>query len=390
MKTLSDFSFRNKTVLLRADLNSDVHKDRVLLSERIKESAKTINELRRKKAKIVVLAHQGRPGKSDFLSLRQHAKLLNRFTKIKFVNDVVGDKANKAIKNLKQGQAILLDNVRGIKDEFHPEKARKNKLVKALVPLINIYVNDAFSVCHRKQTSIVLFPRYLKSCAGRLLEKEVNALKKIKLKDCLYILGGAKPEDNIKLLKGNKVLACGLFGQLCLIARGKNLGEQNKYLKKTIKNYNSVIKKLRKRLRNVEMPVDFAVKQRGGRKELKVEEFPSNYEIFDIGEETQERYVEEIRKAKIIFMKGPAGYCADRKFCKGTFVILRAVADNKGFSLIGGGHLSDAIEISGVSRGKFGHVSLSGGALLRFVAGEKLVGLEVLKDLRGELGGEKI
>jgi phosphoglycerate kinase len=376
MKTLNSFNFKNKLVILRADLNSDVHNSKVLISERIRQSAITIKELKKKKARIVIIAHQSRPGKPDFLSLKQHAVLLNKFVKVKFVDDILGKKAEKAIEKLKPGKAVLLENIRMEKDEFKPGK-KNNKLLK-LAEKADIYVNDAFSVCHRKQASIILFPKYMKSCAGRLLEKEVTALKKIKIKNSLFVLGGAKPEENLHLLNGKKVLACGLFGQLCLISRGKSLGAQNKYLKGTIKDYNKLVRVLKKKQKNVLVPEDFAVKKNNKRRELQVEDFPSKYEIFDIGLNTQKKFVKEIKKAKAIFMKGPAGYCADRKFCKGTVKILKAVAKNKGFSLIGGGHLSDALENSRINKKKFGHISLSGGALLRVVAGEKLPGLEVL------------
>ena len=377
MKTLSNFNFKNKIVLLRADLNSDVKNKKIVPSERVKESAQTISELKKKKARIVVIAHQGRPGKRDFLSLKQHAKLLNQYTKIKFVPDTIGKKATSAIQNLKSGDAILLENLRFLKEEFHPGK---NKLVKFFLNFKDIiYINDAFSVSHRKQTSIVSFPKYMPHCAGRLLEKEITALKKIQVRKCLYILGGAKPEDNLILLKGNKILACGLFGQMCTIAKGKNLGEQNKYLKKEIKNYSSVLNKLKKELRNVQTPLDFAVKVQGKRKEILLEQFPSKYEIFDIGEKTQELFKKEIKKAKAIYMKGPAGSASEKQFAKGTFEILKAIAQNKGFSIIGGGHLSDAIEKSKIPKTKFNHISLSGGALLNYIAGKKLPGVEALK-----------
>jgi phosphoglycerate kinase len=107
--------------------------------------------------------------------------------------------------------------------------------------------------------------------------------------------------------------------------------------------------------------------------------FPNEHEIFDIGSLTQKKYLEEIKKAKAIYMKGPAGDCSKRIFSNGTFAILRAVAESKAFSVIGGGHLSDAIKASKVNVKKFGHISLSGGALLNYIAGEKLPGLEVLK-----------
>jgi len=378
MKILSNYNFKDKTVLLRADLNSDVVNGKVLMSERIKQSVETIKELKRKGAKVVIIAHQGRKGKKDFISLKGHARLLNKFVKIKFIKDVVGKKAEKEINGLEKGDVILLENIRFLDDEMKPEKNKKNKLF-GLVDLVDIYVNDAFSACHRKQTSIVLFPKYLPSFAGRLLEREVKALKKIKMKNVLYILAGAKPEDNIKLLKGNKVLAGGLFGQTCLNASGKALGAQDKYLKKEIRDYNGIKKKLKSKLKNVEMPSDFAVKMSGKRKEVRIEGFPNKYEIYDIGSKTIENYVKEIGKAKAIYMKGPAGDCSQKQFCKGTFALLKAISKNKGFSLIGGGHLSDAIEASKISKKKFGHLSLSGGALLRYVAGEKLVGLEALK-----------
>jgi len=372
MKTLSSLNFKNKTVLLRADLNSEVINKRLIPSERIKESAETIKELKKKKSKIVIIAHQGRPKQKDFISLKKHANELNKYTKVKFISEITTKKVEKEIKNLNPGEAILLENIRINKDEFHP---RKNKLVKFFLPLIDIYVNDAFSNSHRNHTSMVSFPKYLPHCAGRLFEKEIKALNKIKLKNTLFILGGAKPEDNIKLLKGNKVLSCGLFGQLCAITKGENLGAQNKFLKDKL----YITKKLRNKLKNVLTPIDFAVRVNNKRKELTIDEFPSKYEIYDIGEETIRNYKKIIKNAKSIYMKGPAGHCGYKPFCKGTKEILKEVAKSKAYTLLGGGQLTDAMRLLKIPKKKFNHVSLSGGALLRYVAGEKLPGLEALK-----------
>ncbi|MEK6758038.1 MAG: phosphoglycerate kinase, partial [Nanoarchaeota archaeon] len=186
MKTLTNLNLSGKTVLLRSDLNSDVVNGKVLMSERIRQSVETIKELKRKNAKVVIIAHQGRPGKNDFVSLNQHSKFLNKFTKVKFVDDIIGKKAIAEIQNLKSGEALLLENLRFLKDE-NEFNGKNNQLIKKLVPLADIYVNDAFSVCHRKQTSIIGFPKYLKSYAGRLLEKEVETLKKIKLTTIFFI-----------------------------------------------------------------------------------------------------------------------------------------------------------------------------------------------------------
>jgi len=192
----------------------------------------------------------------------------------------------------------------------------------------------------------------------------------------LYVLGGAKPADNMKLLGRGKVLSCGLFGQSCLVAGGKKFGAQDKYLRKTVKDFSSVILKLKRKMRNVAVPSDFAVKVKGRRVERVLDDFPCGEEIFDIGAETVVRYVKEIGRAECVFVKGPAGDAGDVKFAEGTVKLLRAVSRVKGFSLVGGGHLSDAIKKYKLKG--FDHVSLSGGALVAYLAGEKLPGLLAL------------
>ncbi|MDH3353143.1 MAG: phosphoglycerate kinase [Nanoarchaeota archaeon] len=405
LKTLKDLDVKGKVVLLRSDLNSDIVRGKVLKGERISESIKSINFLRKAGARVVILAHQGNPGKKDFLDLKQHAKLLGKF--VKFVDDVVGVKAVNSIKEMKDGDVILLDNVRTVDDEFKPKKWG-NVLKKRLLPLVDVYVNDAFSVSHREHTSIVGFAKVKEKGIGLLFEKEIRALENFggtrnsvpsKMgagapsssgRDCLFILGGSKPQDNIKLLGRGRAIVCGLFGQTCLAAKGFDFGYQNDFLRKTVLvkgGYDKFLKKLRNKLDNVEMPVDFAVdfsprddsgEPKGKRKEFKLEDFPMNYEIEDIGEESIKKFRRIIKGAKAVYMKGPAGWAEDKRFRKGTVEILKAVADCKGFSLVGGGQLSEAIMKSKIPKGKFGHISLSGGALLSFVAGEKLVGLKAL------------
>jgi len=233
ISTLDNFDFFNKEVLLRVDINSPIKNKKISSKKRIDSIIETVNELKRKKAKIILIAHQGNKGKSDFISLKQHAYIINKKTKIQFINDIIGNKARWAVNNLKNGEAILLENIRFLDDEFFPSK-KNNSIIKFFVPLIDVYINDAFSVCHRNQTSMVSFSRYVPSLAGRLLEKELRALEKINLKTALFVLGGAKLEENVDLVssKSNKILTAGLLAPFCHIALGKNLGLQNKILAK--------------------------------------------------------------------------------------------------------------------------------------------------------------
>lgn len=371
IKTLSDFDLKNKRVLLRLDLNTEVIKGKAQLSERMKAHQTTLSELKKKKAITVILAHQGRPGDEDFLPLNQHSKLI----KAKFVQDIIGEKAIKAIKSLKPGEVLLLDNIRNLKEEF--DGTENNLLVKTLSPLFDIYINDAFSVSHRAQTSVTGFPKVLPCAMGRVMEAEVKSLEKINLKDTLYILGGAKPKENIDILKISKnVLTCGVFGQLCTIAKGVNLGAQNKFLESKVKEFVTTLAPL---VKDIQTPLDFAVKVNNKRKDLPLNDFPSEYEIFDIGPKTQKLYVQKIKKAKSIFMKGVVGQTEDKKFQQGTKAILTAIASSKAFSVLGGGHTTQAIAKLKIPKSKFGYISLSGGALDEYVAGKKLPGLEVLR-----------
>jgi phosphoglycerate kinase len=372
--TLDKGNFKGKRVLLRSDLNSEVSNGKVVEGERIAQSAKTILELQKKGAKVVVLAHQGRPGDADFLSLEQHSKLLNKYVKIKFVKDIVGSKATNEIEKLKNGQAILLENIRYLPDEVKP--ASNSKVVIYLAPLFDYYVNDAFSVCHRDQASITSLPRLLKSYAGRVLQREVESLEKIKIDDCLFILGGSKPEDNILLMDKKNIIACGIFGHVCLIASGKNLGAQNEFLKDKL----GIIPQLKPFVDKVGLPVDLAVKADGKRLDLTIEQFPSQYEVFDIGPKTQEAYVNLIKQAKAIFMKGVAGFTEEEQFCQGTKVLLKAIEESGVFSVLSGGHTTTALKEFGIDQSKIGYISLSGGATIHFLAGKKLPGLEALKN----------
>ncbi len=373
MKTIDSINVTNKRVLLRIDINSEIINGKIQDSPRFVEHSKTINELKRKKAKVVILAHQSRPGKKDFTSLKQHAKILNKYSNVKFVDDIIGKKAVNEIKQLKPGEALLLDNVRKLKDEFNPGN---NKFVKTLSRESDFFVNDAFSICHRNQTSVVSFPKVLRSVIGRSIENELKMLDKLKLKNrnVVYILGGNKPDDIILLINNKNVLTTGTISLILLKSQGYNLGKEESMLKKDLK-FVDILKKYK----NVKAPIDLAVNENNRRKEILIEELPSNYLILDIGEKTVEEYKKEIENAEAVFFKGVAGYTQNKNFQYGTRELLKAISKSKAFSVIAGGSSSGAIEKFKLGKKNFGHVSLSGGALVYYLAGKKLPGLEVLR-----------
>ena len=200
------------------------------------------------------------------------------------------------------------------------------------------------------------------------------------MKNTLFILGGAKPEDNLKLIRERNILTCGTFCHLTLIAKGFLLGAQNEYLKKEFNNYNEMVDEIKKNLDGVSTPVDFAVDYSNKRFEIELEKFPNEYRIYDIGSLTVSQYSSEIKKAKTIFFKGPSGMYTDKRFRFGTYKILQAISRSKAYSIIAGGHSNEALKACRISKNKFDYVSLSGGALISYLAGEKLPGLEALKE----------
>ncbi|MGC8848973.1 MAG: phosphoglycerate kinase, partial [Candidatus Bathyarchaeia archaeon] len=300
--TLDDFNVAGKTVLLRVDINVpyDPETGRISDSERLRAHAHTVRELADKKAKVVVLAHQGRKGDPDFIHLNQHATLLSKHSgkPVGFIDDIIGEKAESSIRRLKEGEVLLLDNVRFLEDETlekpAPEHA-KSMIVKALSPLGDLFVNDAFSAAHRSHASIVGFTQVMPSAAGRVMERELKACERAlnPERPNMLILGGAKPDDCIAIMRHmlskdllDRVLSCGLVGQLILAARGVDLGAENKAFlekKKALALLPKVEEIDMKYGGKIEAPVDVAVEANGVRLELPVSALPTPHPIMDIG-----------------------------------------------------------------------------------------------------------
>ena len=398
--TLDDFDVKDKVVLVRVDFNSpvDPQTKKVLDDTRIRAHGETtIKELSEKGAKVVILAHQGRPGEPDFIPLEQHAQILGRILgkPVKFVDDIYGEKAKKAIKELKSGEILVLDNVRKFPNERKkapPEEHAKSELVTNLAPLADLFVNDAFAAAHRSHASIVGFTAVLPSAAGRIMERELNALSRVlenPEKPCVYVLGGAKADDSLKISKyvlDNKiadyVLTAGVTGHLFLAAKGYDLGKPNMDLLKKNELLDLIpgIKELMEKYPGkIETPIDLAVEVDGKRKEITLEELPTDYPIYDIGTKTIEKYSEIILKAKSIVFSGPPGVYEKEEFRKGTKGLFEAIASSKAFSLIGGGHSIAAVRSLGLAD-KMGYISTAGGALIEFLMGRELPGVAALEE----------
>jgi len=365
--TMDDFDFKDKVTLVRIDINSPIDPEtkRILNDTRIRRHAQTIKELSDKGAKVVVLAHQGRPGSKDFTPLKEHAELLAKAVgkTVKYVDDIYGKKAQEAIKSLKSGEILVLENVRMAPEEMKkvtPEEHAESEFVKTLSKLGDVFVNDAFAAAHRSQASIVGFAEVLPSVAGRIMERELKALGRVLSepeKPCVYVMGGAKADDSLKISKyvldndiADSVLTGGVCGHLFMAAEGVDLGKPNMDLDK--------------------------------------EDLPTEYPIYDIGSKTIEKYAEIIKKAKSIVVSGPMGVYENEEFRKGTKEILQAVADSEAFSLIGGGHTIAATTEFGLAD-KMSYISTAGGALIEFLMGGKLPGVVALEKSAERLKGNK-
>ena len=396
--TIDDFDIEDKTVLVRIDINSPVDPSSgiILDDTRLKLHAQTVKELSNKGAKVVLLAHQSRPGKKDFTTLSQHAQALSDILnlRVKYTDSLFSNAAKEAIKSLKSHEILLLENARFFSEESlsrTPEEQSKTLLVRHLYPLIDYFVNDAFAAAHRSQASLVGFTVDTPSAAGRVMEKEVtviqDALDNVE-HPCVFLLGGMKPEDSIDVMENvlsngtaDSILTTGIVGNIVLWAAGVDIGQVNKDFIAS-RGYRDMVEKAKELIDRfgdkVKYPIDVACDIDGQRVDIDFKEIP-NKSIFDIGVKTISYYAKEIRDAKYIFANGPAGVFEDPKFSMGTEDLINAMATSKGFTLIGGGHIAAATAGLGLEE-HMSHLSSGGGACISMLAGKKLAAVEALKN----------
>ena len=401
--TLEDFDFRDRTVLLRVDINCPLDKEtlRIVNDARIRRIVPTVRELAGKRAKVVMLAHQSRKGKWDFIPLEQHAELLSKHLGIpvRYVDDVIGEKAVAAIKVLEPGSVLLLGNVRELDSETAKEDMMahsEGEIVRVLAPLADYYVCDAFGAAHRSQCSLVGFEAKVPSASGRLMAKEIYALNAIfghPRRPSVFILGGAKFSDVSEMIDrvlgsgmADTVILVGLVGNAYLLARGVDIGEASMSVLKdelTPENLQAAKDILSEYGQRVLLPVDVAVERDGKRVSVNIGDLPTEEPALDIGDASAEKFRKVIMSSKTSFMSGPAGMIEKDGFEVGTRILMAAMVDSGGQSVIGGGHTGGAAERFDLAD-RFSYVSTGGGALETFLLGKPLPVIEALKHSKVE------
>lgn len=400
MLTLDDFELAGKTVFLRADMNCPIDPEtgEIAGAKRIEEIATTIRAL--EGAKVVVASHQGRVGNSDYTGMRAHARAMERILgrRISYVEDVIGEAAQGAIRSMADGDILLLDNLRLCAEEnyeFPPEEAVNTVMVRRLAPLFDLCVMDSFPTAHRAHPSLVGLPRALPACAGRLVEYEVNRLESIMTvakAPHVIVLGGAKVRDRLEAIKlliangrADHVLLTGLIASVFLRAQGRlrhRLGVRNEaevtaMAHELIGNHPDVFS----------TPVDVAVRSGSGRLEMDVRDVGDENAVCDIGAKTLEHYGRYISGAGTVFMSGPAGMFEQEGFDEGTRGLLGSVAGSMATTIVSGGHLSSALKRYGLDS-KVDHVSTAGGALVKYMTGKKLPMMQALDEAADRRGAQ--
>ncbi|WP_343189360.1 phosphoglycerate kinase [Buchnera aphidicola] len=376
---IKKINIKNKKILIRADLNVPINNEKIISPSRILSSLKTIKYALKKKAKVMVMSHLGRPKEGEYnkkyslFPIFKYIKKRIKKTKVKFIK-----KYFEKIK-IKSGELAILENVR-----FNiGESKNNNELSKKYAKICDIFVMDAFGTAHRKQSSTYGVSKFSKiSCAGILLNSEIKFLKKALInpkKPMISIIGGSKISTKFTALKAlakisDYVIVGGGIANTFLAINnkiGKSIHEK-KFIKEA--------KKLKKKF-NIIIPIDSRIgttfNKKTKSKIKKINKIKQNEEIMDFGDKTIKMIKPIIKKAKTILWNGPVGVFEFPNFCKGTKFIAKEIAKNKYFSIAGGGDTIAVIEMFNIKK-KISYISTGGGAFLKFIEG-KMPGIEILK-----------
>jgi len=398
LKSIRGLNLKNKKILLRVNFDVPIKNGKILDDSRILAHLPTIFYLIKKKAKIILISHLDSPLKIKNkrlriknYSLKKVAEYLNEFPipnpnaqilKLKFIDDCLGEKVKKEIDKLKAGEIILLENLR-----FYPDEEKNDKkFAKNLASLADLYINDAFPVCHRAHASVSAMTKYLPSYAGFLLEGEIKNLSEIleRPKHPLIILmGGAKISTKLPVIKNllkiaDQILIGGGLANTFFKAMGLDIG-QSIYEKEMI-DQAKIISKNKK----IVLPVDVKIKLKTQNSKFKIQNFKidklnklKNFKILDIGKETIGLFSKYLSSARMIIFNGPMGYFEEKPFDLGTKKIVEAILKNKRAKIIiGGGETIAVVKNFKIKDGKKVFISTGGGAMLEFLSGKNLPGIK--------------
>lgn len=405
IRTLDELHLSGKTVLCRVDINQPVDRASGTLKSinRIRACVPTVRELSDKGAKVVLMAHQGSDIEyKNYYTTKPHAAVLSELLgrEVKWIDDVCGPAAREAIRALKDGEILLLDNVRFVAEEqtlfetklrlTHEQQAR-TLLVEKLAPLADCYVCDAFAAAHRDQPSLCGFEQVLPSAMGRLFEQEfctVSQVMEAPERPCVFVLGGAKISDAFLMMQtvlsrgvADHIVTGGLVGNIFLTALGEQIGRGSlDFILKS--NYGEYIDRARELYAQyadkIVLPKDLSWVENGGRKEALLGSVPADIGAVDIGHETVREYQQLILNAGTVFVNGPMGVFEQLESEYGTRAVWQAIADTKGHSVLGGGDSITATEKFGLTD-RMGYICTGGGALIRFLSGEVLPVVRALR-----------
>lgn len=396
MKSVTDLGdLRGRRVLVRSDLNVPLDGDTITDDGRIRASVPTINQLREAGAKVIVLAHLGRPkGKvnSEF-SLVPAARRLSELldAEVTLADDVVGDSAHATVEALADGQVAMLENVRFEPGEESKDDGERSELANKYAALGDAFVSDGFGVVHRKQASVYDLASKLPSAAGGLVEAEVEVLQKLTgeaTRPYVVVLGGAKVSDKLNvianLIRTADTLVIGGGMVFTFLAAqghevGKSLLESDQI--DAVKGY---LDEAASGGKQIILPTDIVVAPEFAADApatvVRADAMPKDQLGLDIGPESAERFAAVIEKAHTVFWNGPMGVAEMEAFAKGTRAVAEALTKVDGLSVVGGGDSAAAVRDLGFADDDFGHISTGGGASLEYLEGKDLPGLSVLGD----------
>lgn len=390
-KTIKDVDIKGKRVLMRVDFNVPLNKDLKIDDDtRIKAALPTIKYALDNSAKLILMSHLGRPkGKvQEAMRLTPVAERLSELLgkKVTILGDCIGADVEKAVSNIKEGEAVLLENLR-----FYSEEEKNDPgFAKKLASFGDIYVNDAFGTAHRAHASTEGVTKFIKICvAGFLLAKEIEYFDKALSdppKPFVAILGGAKVSDKIMVIenlldKVDALLIGGGMAYTFIKAEGKDIGN-SKLEPDKLDVARSLREKAGKKGVKILLPIDHLIADKVdavSNTRVVDETIPENWMAVDIGPKTVDEFKKELRSAKMIVWNGPLGVFEISKFSRGTEDIARFIAGLKAVSIIGGGDTASAISKFGLESA-MSHISTGGGASLEYLEGKILPGIAALND----------